>query len=175
MNHSATRVIVPLFIVSIAASAIAAGEQTFEAKTAQLIGGATRESRGDGSVPIALNAPNQGLVFAGLPAAGKMAIHYGSVRTGTISVSVNGRPAQKVNVHSSGSLTNSFLNAIIDIAIPANATLAISLNSNDIPVDIDRIIVGDGNLGLPPDIWNLPPLPISPGPYSPDWKEISKS
>jgi alpha-L-fucosidase len=27
---------------------------------------------------------------------------------------------------------------------------------------------------LPPDIWNLPPLPVAPGPYSPDWKAISR-
>ena len=41
-------------------------------------------------------------------------------------------------------------------------------------VDIDRIIVGDGDLGLQPDIWNLPPLPVAAGPYSADWKEISQ-
>ena len=46
---------------------------------------------------------------------------------GTISVAVNDQPARKVNVHSSGALTNSFLNAIIDIAIPAKATLTISV------------------------------------------------
>jgi alpha-L-fucosidase len=29
-------------------------------------------------------------------------------------------------------------------------------------------------LGLPPDIWNLPPLPVAAGPYSADWKSISR-
>ncbi len=67
-----------------------------------------------------------------------------------------------------------FLHAIIDIAIPANATLTISLATNDVAVNIDQIIVGDGDLGLPPDIWNLPPLPVAAGPYSADWKEISR-
>ena len=93
---------------------------------------------------------------------------------GTISVAVNDQPARKVNVHSSGALTNSFLNAIIELAIPAKATLTISLATNDVAVNIDKIIVGDGDLGLPPDIWNLPPLPVAAGPYSPDWKEISQ-
>ena len=93
---------------------------------------------------------------------------------GTISVAVNDLPARKVNVHSSGALTNSFLNAIIELAIPAKATLTISLANNDVAVNIDKIIVGDGDLGLPPDIWNLPPLPVAAGPYSADWKEISQ-
>ena len=91
---------------------------------------------------------------------------------GTISVAVNDQPARKVNVHSSGALTNSFLNAIIELAIPAKATLTISLATNDVAVNIDRIVVGDGDLGLPPDIWNLPPLPVAAGPYSPDWKAL---
>ena len=37
-------------------------------------------------------------------------------------------------------------------------------------MNIERIIVGDGELGLPPDIWNLPPLPVAAGPYPADWK-----
>ena len=31
------------------------------------------------------------------------------------------------------------------------------------PVTIARILIGEGNLGLPPDIWNLPPLPVANG------------
>ena len=41
-------------------------------------------------------------------------------------------------------------------------------------MNIDRILVGDGDLGLPPDIWNLPPLPVAAGPYSADWKAVSR-
>jgi hypothetical protein len=40
---------------------------------------------------------------------------------GTISVEVSDGPARKVNVHSSGALTGSFIYAIIDIEIPADA------------------------------------------------------
>jgi hypothetical protein len=103
-----------------------------------------------------------------------LAIRYASTNVGTISVAVNDQPARKVNVHSSGALTNSFLNAIIELAIPAKAALTISVATNDVAVNIDRIIVGDGDLGLPPDIWNLPPLPVADGPYSADWKAISR-
>jgi alpha-L-fucosidase len=109
-----------------------------------------------------------------LPAAGKLAIRYASTNVGTISVTVNDQPARKVNVHSSGAFTNSFLNAIIELAIPAKATLTISVATNDVAVNIDKIIVGNGDLGLRPDIWNLPPLPVAAGLYSPDWKEISQ-
>src|SRR5208337_2837625 len=123
---------------------------------------------------VGLSKPGQGVKFAGLPAAGKLAIRYASVEAGTISVAVNDQPARKVNIHSSGAPTNSFLNAIIDIAIPAKAALTISLATNDVAVNIDRILVGDGDLGLPPDIWNLPPLPVADGTYSADWKAISR-
>ena len=54
------------------------------------------------------------------------------------------------------------------------AALTISLADNDVPVNIDRIVVGDGDLGLPPDIWNLPPLQVADGPYSADWKALSR-
>jgi len=146
------------------------------AKAAGLVGGASKVA--DGAAPggylISLAQPGQDVKFSGLPAASKLAIRYASVTNGTISVAVNDQPAHKVNVHSSGALTNSFLNAIIDLTIPAKATLTISLATNDVAVNIDKIIVGDGDLGLPPDIWNLPPLPVADGPYSADWKAMSR-
>ena len=149
------------------------GAQAIEGQAARLLGGAANLSDREASAGylVALTQPGQGVKFTGLPAASKLAIRYASVTVGTISVAVNDQPARKVNVHSSGALTNSFLNAIIDLAIPANATLTISLATNDVAVNIDRIIVG-GDLGLPPDIWNLPPLPVAAGPYPADWKAI---
>ena len=41
-------------------------------------------------------------------------------------------------------------------------------------MNIDRIEIGNGDLGLKPDIWNLPPLPIADGPFTADWKELSR-
>jgi hypothetical protein len=123
---------------------------------------------------VALARPGDGVKFVGLPASSKLAIRYATVTNGTISVAVNDQAARKVNVHSSGALTDSFLHAIIDIAIPARATVTVSLATNDVAVNIDRIVVGDGNLGLPPDIWNLPPLPVASGPYAADWKAMSR-
>ncbi len=157
-------------------SALAADKHTFEAEKAARIGGASKlaDHGASGGHLVGLTKPGQGVKFTSLPAAGKLAIRYASTNVGTISVAVNDQPARKVNVHSSGALTNSFLNAIIDMAIPAKATLTISLATNDVAVNIDRIVVGDGDLGLPPDIWNLPPLPVADGPYSADWKEISQ-
>jgi alpha-L-fucosidase len=157
-------------------SALAAENQTFQAGAAELIGGASRVVGGaaSGSYLTRLGHPGQGVRFSGLPAAGKVAIRYASVAVGTISVTVNDQPPHQVNVHSSGALTNSVLQAIIDLTIPADAVLTISLATNDVAVNIDRILVGDGDLGLPPDIWNLPPLPVAPGPYSPDWQAISR-
>jgi alpha-L-fucosidase len=155
---------------------MAADKHIFEAEGAELIGGGSKVADGSASGDnlVALNTTRDGVKFTGLPAADKLAIRYASVSAGTISVAVNDQPARKVNVHSSGALTNSFLNAIIDVAIPAKATLIVSLATNDVAVNIDCIIVGDGDLELPPDIWNLPPLPVADGPYSADWKEISR-
>src|ERR1017187_2736754 len=157
-------------------SAAAAETHTFEAEKAARIGGASKiADRGaSGKSTVELSKAGDGIKFIRLPVAGKLAIRYASTNVGTISVAVNDQPSRKVNVHSSGAFTNSFLNAIIDLPIPARATLTISLATNDVAVDIDKIIVGDGDLGLRPDIWNLPPLPVTAGPYSPDWKEISQ-
>jgi alpha-L-fucosidase len=165
-----------LLIFSAPASALAAEMPAFEAETAESVAGAATVSDGgaSGGSLVGLTNPGQGVRFAGLPVAGKLAIRYASTNVGTISVAVNDQPARKVNIHSSGALTNSFLNAIIEIAIPARATLTVSLATNDAAVNLDRIVVGDGDLGLPPDIWNLPPLPVASGSYSADWKEISR-
>ena len=91
---------------------------------------------------------------------------------GTISVSVNGGTARKVNVHSSGALTGSFLYSIIDITIPANATVTISRASGDVAVNIDKVIVGDRRPGLAAG--HLEPAAVQPrdGPYNADWKAL---
>ncbi|HEX9047188.1 MAG TPA: alpha-L-fucosidase, partial [Verrucomicrobiae bacterium] len=171
-----------IFLVGVAwlsATAVLAATveiHAFKAEDAKRLGGAARlADRGTSHGRlVSLSKPGQGLKFTRLPAAGKLAIHYASTNAGTISVTVNGEPARKVNVHSSGALTNSFLNAIIELAIPAEATLTVSLATNDVAVNLDRIVVGDGDLGLPPDIWNLPPLPIAAGPYAADWTSLSR-
>ena len=151
-------------LLFIFASALGAEKQTFEAATTELLGGATVATGEEVSgVPlVSLSKSGQAVKFTGLASATKLAIHYGSVSSGTISIAVNNQPARSVNVHSSGSLTHCVLYAIIDIAIPADSSLTISLRAQDVPVDIGQIVVGDGDLGLPPDIWNLPPLPVSP-------------
>ncbi|MGO8678641.1 MAG: alpha-L-fucosidase [Limisphaerales bacterium] len=163
-------------IIAASYSTIAAEEHVFEAEAAQPIGGAIRVADATASEGylVGLTKPGEGVRFAGLLAASKLAIRYASVGVGTISVAVNDQPARKVNVHSSGALTNSFLDAIIGAAISANAALTISLAADDVAVNLDRIVVGDGDLGLPPDIWNLPPLKVAAGPYPADWKGLSR-
>jgi alpha-L-fucosidase len=168
---------VSVFSILASASAFAAETHTFEAEAAQRMGDALRVSDHVASRGrlVGLVKPGQAIKFTRLPTAGKLAIRYASTNVGTISVAINDQPSRKVNVHSSGAFTNSFLNGIIDLAIPARATLTISLSTNDVAVNIDKIIVGNGDLGLPPDIWNLPPLPVAAGPYAADWKAISRS
>lgn len=160
----------------VSASALAAEKQTLEAETAEPIGAATKvaDDAAVGGGLLALAQPGDGARFARLPAAGKVAIRYSSVSAGTISAAVNDQPARQVNVHSSGALTGSFLFSIIDVAIPAGGTLTISRGPDDVAVNLDQIVVGNGDLGLQPDIWNLPPLPVTAGPYAPDWQSLGR-
>ena len=154
----------------------AAEKHTIEAESAKLVGGASKvtDDAVSGGYVVSLTKPGDGIKFSGLPASSKLAIRYSSLGVGLISVAVNDQPVQKLNVHSSGDLTSSFLYAIIDIAIPADAMLTISLGTKNIRVNIDQIIIGDGDLGLPPDIWNLPPLQVTAGQYPADWKGLSR-
>jgi len=150
--------------------------QTVEAETAELINGISKvtDIAASGGYLVSLTKSGQGIKFTDMKAGGKLAIRYASMAVGTISVSVNDLPAIKVNVHSSGALKGSFLYSIIDIPIPNHASLTISLVDKDVVVNIDKIIVGKGDLGLPPDIWNLPSLPVAAGSYPADWKGLSQ-
>lgn len=169
-------VVVSFLLFSIFTLDIAAQKQTFEAESAKFVGGASKVADRDasGGYSVSLTKPDDGIRFTGLPAANKLAIRYASSGVGLISVAVNNQPIQKLNIHSSGNLIGSFLYAIIDIAVPADAMLTIALATNDITVNVDQITIGENNLGLPPDIWNLPPLPVAAGQYSADWKELSR-
>jgi len=151
-----------------------AEKHTFRTEVALPVGGASKVAKASGGYLVSLTKPGDGIKFSNLPAASKLAIRYASLEVGTIRVAVNNQPACKVNVHSSGDLTGSFLYSIVDIAIPNHASLTISLADKDVALNIDKIIVGNGDLGLPPDIWNLPPLPVAAGPYTPDWKSLSR-
>ena len=161
------------------ASGIAGGGATGFATpfTPTAVNGASTvtDSVAAGGSSIGVANSGQGAQVTGVPAASKLALHYASVSVGTISVSVNGQTAVKVNVHSSGALTGSFLYAIISIEIPANATVTISRASADVALNIDKVIVGSGDLGLPPDIWNLPPFPVATGAFSADWKALGSA
>ena len=151
-------------------------KQILEAEKVEIIGGASKVSdkTASGGYTVSLTKSGDGLKFSHLPEANKLAISYTSVNVGTISVVVDNQPAVKVNVHSSGALIGSFLHSIINIDIPKGAKLKISLDTSDVALTIDQIIVGNGDLGLQPDIWNLPSLPVADGPYKADWKEISR-
>ena len=151
-------------------------KNTLEAENAKLIGGAIQvaDKSASGGYVVSLAKIGQEMIFVNLPEAGKLAVRYASVNVGTISVAVNDQPAVKVNVHSSGAVTGSFLYSIINIAIPKGAKLEIRLDNSDVALNIDQVIVGNGDMGLPPDIWNLPPLSVADGPYPADWKGLSR-
>ena len=171
--------IFPLFLFllfNVFTSLTASEKHTFEAEYANLIAGASKisDSNASGGFTVSLTKPGDAIKFSNLPASRKLAIRYASTKVGTISVAVNDQTAHKVNIHSSGNLTGSFLYAIIDIEIPANATLTVSIITNDVATNIDQIIIGEEDLGLPPDIWNLPPLPVAAGSYPADWKGLSR-
>jgi alpha-L-fucosidase len=149
---------------------------TLEAEKAEIMGGASKvaDKTASGGFVVSIAKPGQKLIFANLPEASKLAIRYASVNVGIISVTVNNQQAVNVNVHSSGALNGSFLNAIIDITIPRKAKMVITADTTDAALNIDQITIGNGDLGLPPDIWNLPPLAVATGSYPADWKGLSR-
>src|ERR1019366_890731 len=123
--------------IALSRMAKAIGPQTIEAEAAKLIGGATKiaDHEASSGYLVSLTKPGQGVAFTGVRAGSKLAIRYASMSVGTISVAVNDEPTDKVNVHSSGALTSSYLDAIVDLAIPANATVTMSLAPNDVVVN----------------------------------------
>jgi alpha-L-fucosidase len=164
-------------MIALSRMAKAAKKPPLEGEHLQFIGGAIQVPDNDtpSGYLVSLTQPGQGVQFTGAEAGTKLVIRYASLSVGTISLAINEKPAIKINVHSSGKLTGSYLNAIVDVEIPAKATVTVSLASDDVGVNIDRVVVGGENLAFAPDIWNLPPLPLAPGPYSPDWKALGRS
>lgn len=165
-----------LLVIWISTAAQVSKKHVIEGKDANVIGGAKKvgDNSAFGRYLVSLSKPGDGLIFSNLPTANKLAIRYASVDVGMISVAVNNQKAIQVNIHSSGALTGSFLNAIIDIKIPAHAKLTISLDTNNVAINIDKIIIGNGDLGLAPDIWNLPALPVAAGSFPADWQGLSR-
>jgi len=108
---------------------MAASKHVFKAESAKWIGGTSKviDSGVHGGSLIGLSRPGPAAKFTRLPADIKLANHYTTPRVGTISVTISDQPPRKSNVRFSGALTRSFLHAIIELAIPAKATLAISL------------------------------------------------
>ncbi|MEO6720298.1 MAG: alpha-L-fucosidase, partial [Ferruginibacter sp.] len=165
-----------IFLLPLSVSSQKGEKLIIEAEAAKSIGGASKvtdESASGGYLGGLIKG--QSIKFVNLPAANKLAIRYASMNVGTVSVAVNNQAAVKINIHSSGALTASFLYAIIDIKIPAGSSLTISLDTNDVALNIDRIEIGNGDLGLSPDIWNLPALPVVKGPFTADWKGLSRT
>lgn len=169
-------ILISLFVVFCFLTEAKTQNHTLKIKTAELLGGASKVRDGAASEGylVCLEKPGQGVRFTNLKVAEKLAIRYASTAVGTISVVVNNEPARTINVHSSGALTGAFLYSIIDITIPNHATITICGTEKDVAVNLDKIMVGKGNLGLPPDIWNLPALTVAEGAYPADWKGLSR-
>jgi alpha-L-fucosidase len=168
--------IIPAFLFSVFAKTAAAQKKIIEAEAAKRSGGASILTDGSASKGYiaSLAKPGQALSFSNLPVSSRLAIRYASKNVGTVSVTINDQSKTKVNIHSSGAFTGSFLYSIIDVNIPTRARLTIGLDTSDVALNIDQIIIGNGNLGLAPDIWNLPPLPVANGPFPADWKGLSR-
>ena len=162
-------------MITLSQLAQAIEKQKCDAAAAELVGGARKLTDHNASAGylVSLTQPGHGVRFTDVPAGGKLAIRYASMSAGTVSVAINDDPTRKVNVHSSGALTSSYLTAVVDLAVPAHAAVVISLAPDDVGVNIDQIILG-GELRAALDIWNLPPLSVAPGPCSPDWKALSR-
>jgi len=159
-----------------ATSAIAA--EKLEAEKAVMLGKAVifADAKASGGDAVkSLGKPGSGLRFDKVPAAGKLAIRYASMTgSGTYSIQVNDQPPEKVNFHSTGAWDTYYTHAILDVNIPDRATLKLFCDAGDAEWSIDVIMLGSGDLGLKPDIWNLPRFVPAAGKYTPDWKSLEQ-
>ncbi len=153
------------------------GAKKMEAESAEVVKGAGRveNESSSGKTMISLRNPGDGIRFTNLPEGEKLAVRYAGTGVGTLTVVVNDTNRKKINLHSTGSDTEVFRDAIIDVEIPSKAAVTLCIETGDVAVNVDYITVGQGNLNLPPDIWNLGPLPVASGPYLPNWEKLSRS
>ena len=170
------RVLAATFIGLTATSLVASDK--FEAENAVAMGKATRffdSMASGGSAVKALGGTGSGLRFDKIPAARKIAIRYASMTgNGTYSIQVNDQPPLKVNFHSTGAWNTFYTNAVVDVDIPAGATLKLLAQDGDADWTVDFILLGNDDLGLKPDIWNLPRFKPSAGKFTPDWKSLDQ-
>lgn len=169
-------IIICLSLLFAVNSTVSAKVSPYEAEAAVYIGGATKvaDSKASGGYALSLAKPGDGFKVSNVSSADQLIIQYGTLSVGTISLQVNNEPLRKVNIHSTGSFKGSFLNAILSIAIQKGSAVTVFLAKGDTCVHIDKISFATGNIGLQPDIWNLPDLPIAKGPYEADWNDLSR-
>jgi alpha-L-fucosidase len=162
----------------IATSLAARAAEKFEAEKAALLGKAAvfaDPKASGGNAVKSLGELGSGLRFDKVPAAKKLAIRYASMSgNGTYSIQVNDQAPLKVNFHSTGAWDTFYTNAIIDVDIPAGASLKLFSDAGDAEWSVDDILLGSGDLGLKPDIWNLPRFVPATGKYAPDWKSLDQ-
>jgi alpha-L-fucosidase len=178
---NAIRLTKALFAVLSICSLLRAADATsapmqFNAAAGRLQGAAVfvpdKESA-SGTCISGLDTLNSAVSFAKMPRSSKLAVRYSSLNYGTFSVYVNNVFALKINLHSTGAKTGSYIYAVVDIPIPKNATVTLKHDEGDAAWSISSILVGNDDLGLKPDIWNLPPLPIAAGKFQPSWQDLS--
>ena len=89
-------------------------KHTFEAEAVKLFAGATElaDNEASGGYLVSMAKSGQAIQLTNLKACSKLAIRYATTAVGTISAKVNNQPSRKVNIHSSGALTGSFLYSI---------------------------------------------------------------
>jgi len=153
----------------------AAEKGTSLAQPSELIGGASKiaDRESSSGYLVSLTHEGHGVKFTQVRAGERLMIRYASMSVGSVSLRLNEDPVRKVNIHSSGALTGSYLNAVVELTIPANAAVTLSLEADDVGINIENISVTKDSTTAP-DIWNLPALPVAPGSCSPDWKALSR-
>ena len=159
-------------LVTLTFASTALAVEKLEAEKAVTMGKASTfaDPRASSAIAVrSLGEAGSGLRFNKVPAAKKLAVHYASkTDMGTYSVQVNDEPPVKVNFHFTGAWDAYYTDAIIDLEIPAGATLKLLSAQGDEEWSIDYVLLRNDDLGLKPDIWNLPRFKPVSGKFSPD-------
>ncbi|GLS25590.1 hypothetical protein [Marinibactrum halimedae] len=114
----------------------------FEAEDQELLGHAmvySDESASEGAGVAYISAIGSGFRIANAPQARSISVVFASIMTGALSLKVNGED-HNVRFFSTGSWVNNYTTAIIDVEVPAGATVEMVYENGDVAMNVDQLI-----------------------------------
>jgi photosystem II stability/assembly factor-like uncharacterized protein len=91
-----------------------------------------------------IDAPGDNVAFTNFPQTTQITIRYASPNTGTFGLYVNGTRVASILITSTGPPSGGwtiFTEKVVNVAIPANATVKLEYDTGDVAINLDYIII----------------------------------